>query len=88
MIEKVKKNGKLKIFLSSPFDGCMKEREYFMKSVLPTLERMAAAQGVYVQVVDMKWGITNKMSSDDLTLIACLDALEDAAIFIGYFGAR
>ena len=88
IIERVVKNGVLKIFLSSPFDGCLEERDRFMKTELPVLEKELEPFGVHVSVVDMRWGITNKMGDEDLTLVACLSALDGCDIFIGYFSPR
>ena len=56
IIERVVKNGVLKIFLSSPFDGCLEERDRFMKTELPVLEKELEPFGVHVSVVDMRWG--------------------------------
>ena len=85
--KRLQKTGQFKIFLSSPFDGCSEERDRFMKTQLPVLEKLLTPLGVYVSVVDMRWGITNRMGRDDLTLEACLNALDDCDIFIGFYSS-
>jgi hypothetical protein len=36
----------------------------------------------------MRWGITEDMGRNNLTVMACLQALDRSSIFLGYFGAR
>eukprot|EP01038_Epipyxis_sp_PR26KG_P005753 gene5753-7943_t len=84
LIEKVKKTLTITIFLSSPFDGCEREREIFMESVYPYLQGICKGKGVHLIAIDMRWGIWESQK----TLYACLNGIDRSDIFIGYFGAR
>ena len=87
-VEKVENDRTICIFLSSPFDGCEKEREHFMKNAMPALTALCKSKQVYLSIVDMRWGITEEMGNQNLTVLACLRALDRSDLFLGYFGAR
>lgn len=76
------------IFLSSPFDGCEEERARFMEFHSPVLTSLCASKGISLSIVDMRWGITKEMSDAGRTILACMEAIDQANIFLGYFGAR
>jgi len=59
--EEIKGKRELRIFLSSPFGGMEEERELLMKRYVPLLRRRSAAVGVSLFVVDLRWGITDKV---------------------------
>ena len=88
VVKKAKEDYTICLFLSSPFDGCEKERKYFMESTVLQLNALCERKGVALNVVDMRWGITDELSSSNKTIRTCLQALDDSDIFIGYFGAR
>ena len=84
---KVERTGNLCIFLSSPFDGYAEERERFMQK-FPSLSRICQNKGIFLSVVDMRWGISDKLSHDSKTVFTCLTSIDKSDIFIGYFAAR
>ena len=84
---KVKRTGNLCIFLSSPFDGYAEERERFMLK-FPTLSRLCQDKGVFLSVVDMRWGISDQLGKEHKTVTTCLSSIDKSDIFIGYFAAR
>ena len=88
ILQKLKNEMSLCIFLSSPFNGCEYERKLFMESKVPILESMCQEKGVYLSVIDMRFGITDTMSKENKTILACLRAIDRSDIFLGYFGAR
>jgi hypothetical protein len=88
IIEKIKETGTICIFLSSPFDGCEEERKIFMETTFLQLTSMCDSKGIFLSVVDMRWGITDELSRSSKTIGTCLQAIDDTTIFIGYFGAR
>ena len=88
ILEKVQREWRITVFLSSPFDGCEQERELFMQQFVPSLSSLCMERGVLLSVVDMRWGITQATEKADGTLLACLSALDKSDVFIGYFGAR
>ena len=88
MRERVKDTGTITIFISSPFDGCEGERKFFMESCLSELISLCESRGVFLDVVDMRWGITDELGRQNKTVGICLEGIDDADIFVGYFGAR
>jgi len=85
---KVKDSYSLQIFLSSPFDGCEQERKVFMENHFPVIFKKCQDKGIWLSIVDMRWGITDQMGKDNKTILACLNAMDKSDVVLGYFGAR
>jgi hypothetical protein len=87
LLSKMQQERSLKLFLSSPFDGCGEERKHFMR-MLETLRARCAEQGIFLSVVDFRTGITDHTQTQTGTVQTCLRALDEAGIVLGFFGAR
>lgn len=85
---RVKETSRVRIFLSSPFDGCEPERVQFLKNSLQKIKQECAKAGIDVSFVDMRWGINDAVKSRNEALDICLRALDSSDIMLGYFGAR
>ncbi|QGA53909.1 tetratricopeptide repeat protein [Sulfolobus sp. E5-1-F] len=86
MSGKQKKNV-VRIFVSSTFRDMNKERDYLVNVVYPKLRSIARSRGVYVTIIDLRWGITE----NDLAKIIerCLAEIDEARPhFIGILGNR
>lgn len=82
-------NRELRIFISSTFKDMQSERDWLMTNVFPVLRLKAAARGVTLTEVDLRWGITEEEASQGLTIPICLDEIEQSRpFFIGLLGNR
>ena len=79
---------RLLIFLSSPFGGFEKERTIFMTEFFPKLKETCSQRGIAMEVVDLRWGITDDQSSEYDIINICLREVKAAHIFVGMLGAR
>lgn len=48
------------------------EREIVMKKVMPHIRSICAKRGIYVNEVDLRWGITSEQSQRGNTISICL----------------
>lgn len=79
----------IRIFLSSTFHDMEGEREYLMKVIFPELENYARQKNVNLVELDLRWGITEKDSSNGKILEICLDEIKNTRpFFIGLIGSR
>lgn len=78
------------VFLSSPFfDGMEQERSIFRGEKYATqLEDLCAKKGFLLKFVDMRFGITREVADNHETVMTCLRGLDEADVFLGFFGAR
>ena len=80
--------GRIQVFLSSPFGGFEHERHYFMQTHYPALQRLCMSRGVELSVVDLRWGITAAQASANRIIDVCLHEVANSHIFVGMLGAR
>ena len=79
----------IRVFISSTFLDLKAEREHLMQNVFPQLEETARQRGVGFSVVDLRWGITEELSSSGKTIETCLAEVERCTpFFIGILGDR
>jgi WD40 repeat protein len=64
-----------RIFVSSTFRDLKKERDALRKHVFPRLESLCASHGSELQVVDLRWGVSEEASLDQQTMSICLDEI-------------
>jgi WD40 repeat protein len=64
-----------RIFVSSTFQDLKKERDALRKHVFPRLKRLCASYGSELQVVDLRWGVSEEASLDQQTMSICLDEI-------------
>ena len=71
----MEREGTLIVFFSSPLDYA-------------PLQKMLAQHGITLRVADMRWGITEQMGRDDLTVMACVPAFDKSHVVLGCSGAK
>lgn len=77
----------LKVFISSTFCDLDKEREYLVQVVFPRIR--AKLNGITVNEIDLRWGITDEESREKRVVDLCLHYLyESKPFFIGILGRR
>ena len=78
----------LRIFLSSPFNGMKAERDCLTCLYWPRLKSALLKKGLLLRIVDLRWGITSEMASDNQTFNTCLREVDRSDIFVGMYGRR
>ena len=75
----------IKIFVSSTFSDMQSERDIIQTKVLPRLKRDLLPQGIDVQFVDLRWGISNEsIEKEDVMekiLNICVEEIETCKPF-------
>lgn len=66
----------IRLFISSTFKDMSEERDKIMHVVCPKLEKYCSAKGYILQIVDMRWGIFESASNEQLTTEICLDEIK------------
>lgn len=78
----------LRIFLSSTFSDLHPEREALTAIAIPALEDLAANHGVYLNFIDLRWGLEAIDSIDDELILACFGAIDSCRpFFVGIVGS-
>ncbi|RNA01260.1 NACHT and WD repeat domain-containing 2-like, partial [Brachionus plicatilis] len=68
----------VKIFLSSTFSDTHTERDYLIKNIYPKLrEYCQKTHGLDFQVYDMRWGISNEITTSHMTTTVCLNEIKN-----------
>ena len=65
----------IRLFISSTFKDMSDERDKIMHVISPKLEKYCSSKGYILQIVDMRWGIFQSASNDQLTTDICLDEI-------------
>ncbi|CAH1801102.1 unnamed protein product [Owenia fusiformis] len=65
----------VRIFLSSTFTDTINERNILLDKAYPELRQFCAQNGLDFQVVDMRWGVRDVMTSDHQTTEICLQEI-------------
>jgi hypothetical protein len=86
--KRVSDHKQITVFLSSPFQGLLHERDGLVSSKGPILANMCESKGVTFNFVDLRWGISNTMSKRNLTIKTCLQCIAESDVFVGFFGQR
>lgn len=87
-------NKEYRFFISSTFKDMQAERDILRKEIFPEIEIYAQKYGVYISLVDLRWGIqTEDCESDDEASFkifkTCFEEIDDAKpFFIGLLGQR
>ncbi|MEV4241273.1 DUF4062 domain-containing protein [Nocardia sp. NPDC049737] len=81
------------IFVSSTFRDFHTERDELMASVLPALNDQVAEYGCWVEIIDLRWGVSDADLDDEVrqarVLAVCLSEIERARpLFVGLLGER
>lgn len=85
----IRKNRRIKVFLSSTFRDLQEERDYLAKNVFMELEAEALRRNAILNLLDLRWGITEEESKHGLVTQICLKEIEESRpFFIGIIGGR
>lgn len=74
------------MFISSTFRDMHAERDVLVRSVFPELRRRAAAHYLYLQEVELRWGVTEEESNRAVEL--CLSEVCRSQLLLGILGER
>jgi hypothetical protein len=78
-----------KVFISSTFRDMHTERDHLVKVVFPELRERLLPYRVYLDDIDLRWGITEEESRKDRVLDLCLQQIDECRpFFIGILGER
>ncbi|KAA0719495.1 Telomerase protein component 1 [Triplophysa tibetana] len=76
----------VRVFISSTFRDMHAERDVLIRSVFPELRRRAAPHCLYLQEVELRWGVTEEESNRAVEL--CLSEVCRSQLLLGILGER
>ncbi|XP_030607193.1 telomerase protein component 1 [Archocentrus centrarchus] len=76
----------VRVFISSTFRDMHSERDILVRSVFPELRRRAAPHCLYLQEVELRWGVTEEESERAAEL--CLSEVCRSQMLVGILGER
>lgn len=76
----------VRVFISSTFRDMHAERDILVQIVFPELRRRAAAHCLYMQEVELRWGVTEEESVRTTEL--CLSEVSRSQMMVGILGER
>ncbi|XP_051276117.1 telomerase protein component 1 [Dicentrarchus labrax] len=76
----------VRVFISSTFRDMHAERDILVRSVFPELRRRAAPHCLYLQEVELRWGVTEEESGRATEL--CLSEVCRSQMLVGILGER
>jgi nephrocystin-3 len=77
------------VFISSTFVDMKRERESLVVKVLPALRQRCQDVNVFVNFVDLRWGITSEQSESGQVLRTCLTEIDRCRpYFVALLGER
>lgn len=76
----------VRVFISSTFRDMHAERDILVHTVFPELRRRAAQHCLYVQEVELRWGVTEEESGRAVEL--CLSEVCRSQMLVGILGER
>ncbi|KAM3604040.1 uncharacterized protein V6R79_005607 [Siganus canaliculatus] len=76
----------VRVFVSSTFRDMHTERDMLVRSVFPELRRRAASRCLYLQEVELRWGVTEEES--ERTTELCLSEVCRSHMMVGILGQR
>ena len=78
-----------RIFISSTFRDMHAERDHLVKKVLPRLRARLAEHRVYLEDVDLRWGVTEEQAKSGQAVELCLQQVDECRpIFLCLLGSR
>eukprot|EP01125_Pyxidicula_operculata_P016146 TRINITY_DN552_c0_g1_i1.p1 TRINITY_DN552_c0_g1~~TRINITY_DN552_c0_g1_i1.p1 ORF type:complete len:1462 (+),score=367.44 TRINITY_DN552_c0_g1_i1:741-5126(+) len=79
----------VRIFISSTFRDMKDEREHLINHVIPQLKEFCKSRGVFLTVVDLRWGITSEDTEKGDTISICLNEIDRCRpYFVSMLGGR
>ena len=87
--ERIKKERKINVFLSSTFKNMEEERDLLASKIFLELESVATRRNVVLNLLDLRWGITPEESKHGKVAEICLKEIDNSRpFFIGILGDR
>lgn len=88
-LKNIKETRNIKVFLSSTFKDMQSERDYLARNIFMELEAYAFKKNVSLDLLDLRWGITEEKSKQGLVTQICLQEIDNSRpFFIGIIGER
>lgn len=88
-LKDIKETRNIKVFLSSTFRDMQLERDYLARNTFMELEAYAFKKNVSLDLLDLRWGITEEKSKKGLVTQICLQEIDNSRpFFIGIIGER
>lgn len=83
----------IKIFISSTFNDMQAERDVVMTRVSALINKIFAREGIFVQFIDLRWGVNTGEEETDkreaLVLQQCIQEIREShPFFIAFLGER
>lgn len=83
----------IKIFISSTFNDMQAERDVVMTRVSALINKTFAREGIFVQFIDLRWGVNTGDEETDkreaLVLQQCIREIREShPFFIAFLGER
>lgn len=79
----------VRVFISSTFRDMHAERDHLVKVVFPALRSRLESYRVYLDDIDLRWGVTREQAENDMVLDICLQQIDACRpFFIGVLGER
>lgn len=77
------------VFISSTFNDMHAERDYILKNVFPQLGEWCEKRHVFLQDIDLRWGVTPQDTKTRNTIYKCLTAVDRCRpFFLCFLGQR
>ena len=78
----------LRLFLSSTFRDMNDERDIFLKRYVPALRQHCSELGLFLSIVDLRWGVTVEQAQSGEVVPICMSEVEACQYFACFLGAR
>ena len=79
----------VRIFSSSTFRDMHAERDHLVKIAFPALRESLLKDGIYLDDIDMRWGVTGEQAENDRVLDLYLQQIDECRpFFLGILGER
>ncbi len=77
----------VRVFISSTFRDMHAERDHLVKVVFPALRERLEKHRIYLDDIDLRWGLTREDTINQKTLLLCLDSIHECRpFFLGILG--
>jgi telomerase protein component 1 len=78
-----------RVFISSTFRDMHAERDHLVKVVFPALRESLLKDRIFLDDIDLRWGVTREQAENDRVLDLCLKQIDECRpFFIGILGER
>src|SRR4051812_25114640 len=78
----------VRVFISSTFRDMHAERDHLVKMVFPALRERLGKYRVYLDDIDLRWGVTREQAENDQVAALCLKLADECQVLLGLLGER